>query len=558
MARGTRKKAKPDSVVLEIGNLDVFTAFLGTGFLPEVLPPIFDTHQFSRLCSVGKIEIDPKQTNKLERVAYNCTKRGHNRRIFDVMHPASAALCSAWLSRHWEAVTVHCNEPKTTATDLELSNDFFRRSISTAPFDVVQRAAKTRTARARHFIRADIAKFYPSIYTHSLPWALHGKGAAKNKTKREDPEIFANHFDWALRAGQSGQTKGIPIGPDISRVAAEIIGAAVDRVVMDRCRTKIVGYVRNIDDFYIGCANLTDAEAVLTALSAALRDFELSLNDEKTHIQPAQDFYDDDWAVELDSFLASSIGDRSKVIDRAFDRTFLYASKNRADSALKFLIRMVDKEITAKLIAFDNVQHDLIRAFVNFPHCIDYVMTMLFVRAARGEDYDRDEWKLAINEALGRHSVPGHDHEICWLLTAAYICNLEVVVRELLSTTRNPLNVTLLYLLKVNGLFNFDLNEAFVPLLKDQKSSSNWLLAHEGIQREWFPADAIGYDYRAGLESFFVDGLTFLDDSIVEEFSKVKKSEPSIPDRYERYDELSNDGYIEFLVRQQLPEDSAV
>ena len=31
---------------------------------------------------------------------------------------------------------------------------------------------------ARYILKTDISQFYPSVYTHSIPWALHGKAIA--------------------------------------------------------------------------------------------------------------------------------------------------------------------------------------------------------------------------------------------------------------------------------------------------------------------------------------------------------------------------------------------
>jgi hypothetical protein len=356
-------------------------------------------------------------------------------------------------------------------------------------------------------------------------------------------------MDWALRLGQSSQTVGVPIGTDISRVTAEIIGSAIDRMVLDNIGSRTVGYVRNIDDFYIGCTSLSDAEAILASLSSALREYELSLNDEKTEIIEASEFYDDDWAVELDGYLAANATSRARVIARAFDRTFRYASKNRSDSAVKFLIRLVDKEIAAGLLTFSDVEYDLIRSVVNFPHCVDYALTLLMVQSTKG-DFNKAQWQAALNDELARHAAAGHDHEVCWMLCAMYVANLSVTSPSWIDEIKNPLCICLCYLLSDSNLLAADLNKIFVPKIRDAKASANWMVAHEGIQRGWFKAEDLGYNYREGIEALLPDGLSFLDNTLVSEFSKKPIDNPSIPDRYLRYDESSDEGYIEHLVRR--------
>ncbi|MBR0789698.1 RNA-directed DNA polymerase [Bradyrhizobium manausense] len=535
-------------VKVSIGDYPTFWKFAGYGFLPEVLPPIFTSVGFASSCQLG-VEVDQK-AQSFDRTSYSCTKRGYSRRIFNLMHPISVAFASGWLSSHWSQIAMFCNERNSTATQLTLSSDSDNgRAIQTASFEAVQREAKRRSARARHIVRADIAKFYPSIYTHSIPWALHGKQAAKANTDPNDATLYGNYMDWALRLGQSSQTIGVPIGTDISRVTAEIIGSAIDAIVLETSGARTVGYVRNIDDFYIGCTSLSDAETILASLSSALREFELSLNDEKTEIIDASEFYDDDWASELDGYLAANAGNRAKVIARAFDRTFHYASKNRSDSAVKFLIRLIDKEIAAGLIKFSDIEHDLMRSVVNFPHCVDYALTLLMVQSTKG-DFSRAEWQAALNDELARHASAGHDHEVCWMLCAMYVANLKITSFSWLEEVKNPLSICLCYLLADSKLLAANLNNIFVPQIRDAKASTNWMLVHEGTQRSWFKTDDIGYNYREGIESLLPDKVSFLDSTLVSEFSKKPVDNPSIPDRYLRYDESSDEGYIEYLVRR--------
>jgi hypothetical protein len=262
------------------------------------------------------------------------------------------------------------------------------------------------------------------------------------------------------------------------------------------------------------------------------------------------------WAIELDTFLASNFANRSKIISRAFDRTFLYASRNRADSAVKFLIRMIDKELAAGLISFGEVEHELIRSFVNFPHCIDYALTIVASHSAMGEEIDREQWQLAINEELGRHIQSGHDHEICWLLTTAYICGLKLSIGASLSAIGNPLNACILYLLAENKQIDADLNEVFLASLNDRQSPADWILALEGINRGWFKRNSLNFEPLAGLEKLLPSTLTFLKDDIVKEFSSIEKGQSAIPDRYKRYDEMDDEGYIAYLIRQRMEDDT--
>ena len=70
-----------------------------------------------------------------------------------------------------------------------------------------------------------------------------------------------------MQNAQSGQTKGLLIGPDAYRVIAELIAVQVDQLMHERCKELIVGAARHVDDFYIGVRSETDALAVLAHLA---------------------------------------------------------------------------------------------------------------------------------------------------------------------------------------------------------------------------------------------------------------------------------------------------
>src|SRR5690606_16287800 len=84
-------------------------------------------------------------------------------------------------------------------------------------------------ANGRFLVKADIQRFFPSIYTHSLPWALMGKANAKQMlTNKTLKGTWQDQLDMFVRSTANNQTVGIPIGPDTSRLLAEVILSSVD------------------------------------------------------------------------------------------------------------------------------------------------------------------------------------------------------------------------------------------------------------------------------------------------------------------------------------------
>jgi hypothetical protein len=136
----------------------------------------------------------------------------------------------------------------------------------------------TTRAGKRYALIADVARFYPSIYSHSIPWALHGKALAK---ANKPSDLVGNALDKLVRDSQDGQTIRIPIGTDTSLLVAEIVMCAVDEMLSTRLHAT---GLRHIDDIELSFSRAADADAALGPLQEVLGQFELALNPLNTHI----------------------------------------------------------------------------------------------------------------------------------------------------------------------------------------------------------------------------------------------------------------------------------
>jgi hypothetical protein len=164
---------------------------------------------------------------------------------------------------------------------------------------------------------ADVSRCYYSIYTHSIPWALHGKAPSKLDTNPNSATIFGNRLDYAVRQAQSKQTLGIPVGPDSSKIIAEIVMSGVDKRMIELSGAKPPTYVRHVDDYWIGGHSHDECERYLANLRLALSDFSLDINELKTRIISTKFVFGETWPSQ---------------IDRAISEEFLPYNEADADS----------------------------------------------------------------------------------------------------------------------------------------------------------------------------------------------------------------------------------
>ncbi|MGA1933103.1 RNA-directed DNA polymerase [Arcobacter sp. YIC-464] len=128
----------------------------------------------------------------------------------------------------------------------------------------------------------DITDCYGSIYTHSIPWALHTKEVAKENNRNS---LIGNLIDTIIRRMRHGQTNGIPQGSILMDFIAEIVLGYADSELSE----KIVDIPQNDyhilryrDDYRIFTNNPQVADIIVKNLTEVLIDLGLKLHANKT------------------------------------------------------------------------------------------------------------------------------------------------------------------------------------------------------------------------------------------------------------------------------------
>jgi hypothetical protein len=132
-----------------------------------------------------------------------------------------------------------------------------------------------------HLLHTDVTDCYGALYTHSIPWALHGLPAAKDGKK--DKALLGNVVDSHIQAGRYGQTNGISQGSVLMDFVAEIVLGYVDSLIGDALGNPAdVRILRYRDDYRIFSNNQERGEEVLKTVSDKLRSVGMRLGVSKT------------------------------------------------------------------------------------------------------------------------------------------------------------------------------------------------------------------------------------------------------------------------------------
>ena len=136
-----------------------------------------------------------------------------------------------------------------------------------------------------HMMVIDVTGCFYHIYTHSVAWAVKGKAVAKNNIKNY---TFENDFDHLMQHSNYNETNGIIVGPEVSRIFAEIILQAVDLAIMRQLKEKYHYSLgrdyeirRYVDDSYVYATSREILEHVSDAYQEQLAYYKMDINKSK-------------------------------------------------------------------------------------------------------------------------------------------------------------------------------------------------------------------------------------------------------------------------------------
>ncbi|HCH0926090.1 TPA: RNA-directed DNA polymerase [Vibrio parahaemolyticus] len=149
----------------------------------------------------------------------------------------------------------------------------------------VEQESISKALEFKYLFTTDIASFYPSIYTHSIPWAIHTRDKAK--ATRGNNTNVGNRIDYALRQMREGQTNGIPQGSVLMDFIAEIVLGYSDELLAQKLDTEHIDdyhIIRYRDDYRVFTNSKEEAEDIARHLTVILQGLGLQLNASKTSL----------------------------------------------------------------------------------------------------------------------------------------------------------------------------------------------------------------------------------------------------------------------------------
>ena len=147
-----------------------------------------------------------------------------------------------------------------------------------------QRAEK----KFKYLVKFDLQSCFDSIYTHTISWATAG-GADKVKVlSGYHGSWVGDTFDNLMQSVNARETNGIVIGPEFSRIFAEIILQYIDQKVEQELLEKNLRQkstyecYRYVDDYFLFYNDEKDKNLFMESLTKWLKEFKLQISPSKT------------------------------------------------------------------------------------------------------------------------------------------------------------------------------------------------------------------------------------------------------------------------------------
>lgn len=311
---------------------------LEEGYFPEqyIVPPTFKVIKFGLnplpYYSVDTTGTQPKfDVVKKDLITVSFPKTQLTDRTFGIIDPKIYHDIVWYLNNEWSLILDHLfnykNKIYSYSFPIPVSKknkgELGKLRAGRMIYEFLEMAENDLVAEAfnyKYILQTDIKNFYPSVYTHSIAWAIHTKKVIRKKGNRS---AFHNYLglklDKLIQYANDGCTNGIPIGPAISDLIAEIILVAIDLESskdIDKLGIDFLA-VRFKDDYRILCQSKEDANKIIRILQKQLKNFNLSLNDDKSVVNVLPEGLFREWTADYQQF---SVRNKRKINYNRFEK----------------------------------------------------------------------------------------------------------------------------------------------------------------------------------------------------------------------------------------------
>jgi hypothetical protein len=336
------------------------------------------------------------------------------------------------------------------------------------------------SSRREEFVSADIRAFFHSIYTHAIPWAIYGKPWAK---ANRDLKHYGNLIDLLCRNSQDGQTIGLAVGPDTSRLIAEVVASAIDVELREKLKVSGRDASRYIDDYTISSATDQSGESLIAALRQSTAQFELELNSEKSAVYPTSFRQNTGWKQAVRTHIPRGTPSHSDIQHFFYEIGRICAAHPEINVE-KFALQNA-RSAFVRADGWKGIQSNLISSYRRNSSLISFLVEMFILRQVERSDVDLGNVRDFVEHRIPVLAQANRTGEIIWLLFLAIRLNINLPAARLapLSEIENSMIALLVVCAGsqrlIQGAMDFQVWDR--SLKGDGLKGPMWLYAYESV-----------------------------------------------------------------------------
>lgn len=428
-----------DLTKIERNKLD----YLLTDLLPAELPELFTYRYFYEYLIKAKKDIDSLNRKVIEQknnhnktqllfespvwanapLKYTIMKGLENERVISLLHPVSGIQIFLFISayqkellnlldenavyslryHHRNNELCYKNKNKSITNYFQIEAEKSQRDVlehtgiffDIKPYKSIASFTSSEkwmvlNSKYNYFARTDYKACFDSVYTHTYTWII-GKNVTDTK-KFKNVNLYAT-IDRVLMNINSRSSNGIVVGPEFSRMIAELLLQRIDITVYNKLLNDGLvngmdyNIFRYVDDIFIFAKSEELIDKILTCYSEAARKYLLNLNEQKLTKNKVP-FILEQWLKETNLYTnrASTLMFKSKAELREEKQKIKSSEEGETENACLF-----------KAYVFITVKSTLMNHFNNLmctysDKCrtiVAYVLGMILNKVSRNKDQVR-------------------------------------------------------------------------------------------------------------------------------------------------------------------------
>lgn len=238
----------------------------------------------------------------------------------------------------------------------------------------------------KYFAKVDYKSCFDSIYTHAYKWIIERNTIDSKEAKNSNLFIV---IDRILQNINGKSSNGVIVGPEFSRMVAEILLQHIDKEILQTLQSK--GLVvskdfrifRYVDDIYIFANTPIVIDTVIKTIELTAQKYLLHLNEFK--------YYTTETPVVLNNWIEKTRVFADKISDLFFKKRELHEKKEELDYLVK-----------NGYISLDRLKNEFSLLMTEFPKDRRFIVSYILSTLLNNISNKKDGYKLFDKDKTGR------------------------------------------------------------------------------------------------------------------------------------------------------------